>query len=379
MKKSVLIVVTILLCLLSTSACGNQADFGIVEKRAVGFFQLYDEKADMFSLDGYRPEINRNELTATPGFLQYEPIVFHGMPANVIYSFHQDRLNGVSYTFSTKGMTGVQWSKMVTALYSNLGGSLNWLPFYQRGHPSENQAMSCQWFAGEPERMSMLLFSAIPAEGLENPNMPSIQISIITDTPGSAMATTAYRAHFKPADDQMVNVSDWIPSIFIELKYATSDNFTGQVIYDFSSAYLRYGTVEKLINIQKRLNQQGYSLKIYDAFRPVAAQFKLWEAVPDSNFVANPNTGYSTHSKGNTVDITLVTIDGEPLEMPTPFDTFSDLADRDYRDVSDEAEKNAMILENAMVDGGFYTYSREWWHYYDMVTYPVAKDFAPTD
>lgn len=180
-------------------------------------------------------------------------------------------------------------------------------------------------------------------------------------------------------EDVMVNISDWIPSVQVELMYATSDNFTGEVIYDFSSAYLRYGTVKKLINVQKKLNQQGYSLKICDAFRPVSAQFKLWEVVPDPNFVADPYHGYSTHSRGNTVDVTLVTINGDPVEMPTEVDTFSPMADRDYSDVSEEAARNAMILQNAMVEAGFKTSSMEWWHYYDTVSYPVSIDFVPDD
>lgn len=180
-------------------------------------------------------------------------------------------------------------------------------------------------------------------------------------------------------DEDMVNVSDWIPSVYIDLMYATNDNFTGKVIYDFSSAYLRYGTVKKLIDVQKKLNQQGYSLKICDAFRPVSAQFKLWEVVPDPNFVADPYHGYSTHSRGNTIDITLVTMADSPVEMPTDIDVFSPQADRDYSDVSKEAAKNALLLQNTMVDAGFKTSSMEWWHYYDTVSYPVAEDFVPAD
>jgi len=180
-------------------------------------------------------------------------------------------------------------------------------------------------------------------------------------------------------DDDMVNVSDWIPSVYVNLMYGTNENFTGQIIYDFSSAYLRYGTVKKLIEVQKKLNQLGYSLKICDAFRPVQAQFVLWEVVPDPNFVADPYHGYSSHSRGNTVDITLVTLTGDPVEMPTEVDVFSALADRDYSDVSDEAAKNALLLQNTMVDAGFKVSSMEWWHYYDVVSYPVAKDFVPVN
>lgn len=73
--------------------------------------------------------------------------------------------------------------------------------------------------------------------------------------------------------------------------YATENNFTGVRIYDFTDAYLRYGTVKKLANVQKELKEQGYSLKIWDAYRPFEAQQKLWEVYPDPNYVANPANG----------------------------------------------------------------------------------------
>ena len=114
----------------------------------------------------------------------------------------------------------------------------------------------------------------------------------------------------EPADETLVTVTDYIPGIFVELKYATEDNFTGQVIYGFTDARLRYGTVKKLARVQAALLEQGYSLKIWDACRPVSAQFALWEVCPDPVYVANPNKGYSSHSRGNTVDVTLVLSDG---------------------------------------------------------------------
>ena len=110
----------------------------------------------------------------------------------------------------------------------------------------------------------------------------------------------------EPEDADLVVVQDVIPTIYVELHYATTDNFTGQVIYDFTDARLRYGTVKKLARVQQALLEQGYSLKIWDAYRPVHAQFRLWEVCPNSAYVANPNTGYSSHSRGNTVDLTLV-------------------------------------------------------------------------
>lgn len=177
----------------------------------------------------------------------------------------------------------------------------------------------------------------------------------------------------EPADEDLVEVLDYIPSLFVDLKYATEDNFTGKVIYDFTNARLRYGTVKKLAEVQAALAQQGYSLKIWDAYRPAAAQFTLWEVCPDPVYVANPNKGFSSHSRGNTVDVTLALSDGTEVEMPTGFDDFSELANRDYTDVPEPARTNALLLENTMAAHGFTCYSGEWWHFSDEVSYPAVE------
>ena len=181
----------------------------------------------------------------------------------------------------------------------------------------------------------------------------------------------------EPAPADLVAVVDYIPGIYTELRYASDNNFTHQVIYSFSDAYLRYGTVQKLASAQESLETAGYSLLIWDAFRPVSAQFRLWEICPDPAYVANPEKGFSSHSRGNTVDVTLVTLDGDPVEMPTDFDDFTAMADRDYSDVSEEAAANAGLLEEAMTAAGFKPYSAEWWHYSDTEPYPVEETFIP--
>lgn len=181
----------------------------------------------------------------------------------------------------------------------------------------------------------------------------------------------------EPAPADLVVVVDYIPGIYTELRYASDNNFTHQVIYSFSDAYLRYGTVQKLASAQESLETAGYSLLIWDSFRPVSAQFKLWEVCPDPAYVANPEKGHSSHNRGNTVDITLVTLDGEPVEMPTDFDDFTAMADRDYSDVGEEAAANARLLEDAMTAAGFKPYSAEWWHYSDTQSYPVDEQFIP--
>lgn len=180
-----------------------------------------------------------------------------------------------------------------------------------------------------------------------------------------------------PEDGDFVRVTDYIPGILVDLQYSGTENFTGQVIYDFQEAYLRYGTVRKLAAAQAALAEQGYGLLIWDAFRPVEAQFRLWEVCPDPVYVANPEKGHSSHSRGNTVDVTLAAPDGSIVEMPTGFDDFSALADRDYSDVPETAAANALLLEGVMEDTGFRPYAGEWWHFSDEDTYPVEENFIP--
>jgi D-alanyl-D-alanine dipeptidase len=174
-----------------------------------------------------------------------------------------------------------------------------------------------------------------------------------------------------------VRVQDYIPDIVVELRYATTDNFTGEVIYDFQDAYLRYGTVKKLAKVQQALRKEGLRLKIWDAFRPVRAQFLLWEAFPNAMYVSDPHNGYSSHSKGGTVDITVVDADGKELVMPSGYDEFSALADRDYSDCSKEAAANAKMLQKLMTDNGFTGYSKEWWHFSEKKSYSVSEVFDP--
>ena len=181
----------------------------------------------------------------------------------------------------------------------------------------------------------------------------------------------------EPQEDAFVRVLDYLPEASQELMYATDQNFTGQRIYDFTEAYLRYGTVKKLALVAAELEQQGMYLKIWDGFRPVSAQFALWAICPNPTYVANPNTGFSSHSRGNTVDLTLVDARGQEIEMPTGFDDFSALADRNYSDCTETAAANARLLQETMEKYGFSSYFGEWWHFSDTQSYPVEEIFEP--
>ena len=217
----------------------------------------------------------------------------------------------------------------------------------------------------------------VTTDDVSGKEMANIQETAAQEVTAQKIITQEITTEKEPENDEYVLVKKYIPDIYVELRYATENNFTGVKIYDFTEAYLRYGTVKKLAQVQKELKQQGYSLKIWDAYRPFEAQQKLWEVYPDPNYVANPANGMKKHNLGGTVDITMVAADGSVISMPTEFDDFSLKADRNYSDIdNEEAVKNVMILQNAMENNGFTGYQGEWWDYSDTVEYE-AVDFEP--
>ena len=182
----------------------------------------------------------------------------------------------------------------------------------------------------------------------------------------------------EPEDTDFVRIADYIPTARVELAYATVNNFTGCRIYDFADAYLRYGTIRKLVKVSEELAEHGVGLIIWDGFRPAAAQAKLWEICPDPTFVSHPVTGKRTHCRGNTVDISVYDLTtGEDLPVPTGYDNFTAYADRDYGDCSEDTAANARLLEQIMEKHGFTPYFAEWWHFADTEEYPVDEYFNP--
>ena len=154
-------------------------------------------------------------------------------------------------------------------------------------------------------------------------------------------------------------------NIIINLKYATTDNFTKKIIYPNSVCVLRKTTAQKLINANTELNKLGYRIKVWDAYRPVYVQQIFWDIVKDSRFVANPKNGGSIHNKGCAVDVTLVDKAGNELKMPSKFDDFSSNAYRSNSKMTVEAKKNMDLLTKYMVSNGFTTINTEWWHFED--------------
>lgn len=155
------------------------------------------------------------------------------------------------------------------------------------------------------------------------------------------------------------------PNIAIELRYATTNNFTKQKVYPLDVCVLQKQTALKLAKANAELMEKGYRIKIWDAYRPVTVQRIFWEIVPDSRYVANPDKGGSKHNRGTAVDVTLVDMEGNELEMPSDFDDFTGKGSRSSKEMSDAARKNMELLTEVMVRNGFTTISTEWWHYND--------------
>ncbi len=150
--------------------------------------------------------------------------------------------------------------------------------------------------------------------------------------------------------------------VVIELAYATSNNFTGKPVYKANECYLHEEAAKLLKKAVHFARAMGFGIKIFDAYRPTEAQFKLWEHTPDPSFLANPWSG-SPHSRGSAIDLTLLDKDGNELDMGTAFDEFTPLSYHGSTEVSAQAQINRRILLGVMTAAGWDFYQNEWWHY----------------
>ena len=148
----------------------------------------------------------------------------------------------------------------------------------------------------------------------------------------------------------------------LDIRYATENNFTKKILYPTAKAKLRREAAESLASVQKELRMKNLRLKIYDGYRPLAIQWKLWEIVPNEDFVANPKKG-SKHNRGAAVDLTIIDSLGNELEMPTGYDDFTEKASQEYMNLSENALKNRALLKDVMTRHGFQPIKSEWWHY----------------
>jgi zinc D-Ala-D-Ala dipeptidase len=163
--------------------------------------------------------------------------------------------------------------------------------------------------------------------------------------------------------DPLVEVIKLTPTIRLDMRYATPDNFLHRAVYSKPTCLLHKSVADRLALAQKRLAAQGYGLKLWDCYRPHAVQVEMWALVRDDRYVADPKKG-SRHNRGAAVDLTLVDAQGQALEMPTAFDDFTEKAARASKSAwTPQAQHHYEILNAAMSSEGFSPLPSEWWHY----------------
>jgi zinc D-Ala-D-Ala dipeptidase len=175
---------------------------------------------------------------------------------------------------------------------------------------------------------------------------------------------------------KMIELKTLLPALVYDLRYATANNFTHQKLYKSGNeTFLRLPAAKALEKVQQELKQQGYGLKIFDAYRPYNVTRKMWDLIHDERYVADPAKG-SGHNRGLAVDLTIVHLkDGSELNMGTGFDNFTDTAHHNFTSLPLDILQNRILLRGNMEKYGFRALETEWWHY----SWPNDRNFEVLD
>lgn len=191
-------------------------------------------------------------------------------------------------------------------------------------------------------------------------------IAVAQNQPPNTIGFKAYKASIKiDSEQKLLEIKKEIPSISLDIKYATKANFSGIAVYPKAKAFARKPVVEALKKVQAELQGKGLGLKIFDAYRPYSVTVKFWDITPTNlqEFVSNPQKG-SRHNRGCAIDLTLINVlNGEELNMPTPYDSFTKEAYADAENVSSQQKENRDELIDIMQRNGFKVLKNEWWHF----------------
>ncbi|PKA84127.1 D-alanyl-D-alanine dipeptidase [Ulvibacter sp. MAR_2010_11] len=163
--------------------------------------------------------------------------------------------------------------------------------------------------------------------------------------------------------NELVFLSDLSTEFNYEIRYATPDNFIGETLYNCAKCLLRPEVAQALLQANQFFCEKGYKIKIYDCYRPLDVQKKMWSKVPRPTYVANPYGSGSIHNKGAAVDITLETLEGCYVEMGSDYDFFGPAAHIDNYNFSNKILANRRLLIEGMRKYGFNTVRTEWWHF----------------
>jgi zinc D-Ala-D-Ala dipeptidase len=215
--------------------------------------------------------------------------------------------------------------------------------------------------------LRQILFIAACTLALSACSLRKDTISFKTQTPYSDSAQQKINSSPIPTeeiefDNGFVELISIDKSIKIDIKYATTDNFVKEKMYNCGKCFLRPEVADAIAKANKELNKKGLGLKMFDCYRPRPFQQKLWDKVPDDRYVTNPKKG-SMHNRGAAVDLTLVDKNGKELDMGTPFDFFGEKAYQTCTTLPKEVLENRKTLNTALENVGFKTIRTEWWHF----------------
>jgi len=173
--------------------------------------------------------------------------------------------------------------------------------------------------------------------------------------------------YFKPAVliDELVDVRRHSDSIYIDMMMTKEDSIAGGNVYGQQICLLQQGTLNKLLEADKMFQEDGYSIIIYDAYRPYSVTCTMYDIHKNGTYVAGKRFG-SVHNKGAAIDMSLVdNTTGEPIEMPSPIHTLNETSNRTYPKMTDTAKENMIYMADIMKKAGFTTIQSEWWHFSD--------------
>lgn len=219
------------------------------------------------------------------------------------------------------------------------------------------------------------------------PDAAPAQPKTAAPPPEKTAKTAQPKAEKKPAKSRQpagipegfVDVAALDKSIRLDIRYATTNNFMKQKVYDCPRCLLRPEAAEAIVEAHKTLQKQGFGLKMYDCYRPRPYQQRLWDITPDPNYVAPPAKG-SVHGRGLAVDLTIVDKNGKELDMGTPYDFFGEEAHTDYQKLPAQVLENRRLLRETLAAVGFGAIVNEWWHYnFKKKEYPLSDALWPCE
>lgn len=191
---------------------------------------------------------------------------------------------------------------------------------------------------------------------------------------GTAPPVVAAEAGLMCSGTDLVSLLAIEPRPLFELRYASPYNFLGETLDATLEPRLRCPVALALQQVQRDLAVEGLGLKVWDAYRPLAVQQRMWDAVQDERYVSNPAVNAGRHTRGTSVDVTLVDRLGNERPLPTTFDDFSPAAHVEAPGTSPVTAANARRLRAAMERRGFVRLDTEWWHFdwHDWRSLPVV-------